>query len=156
MARHDRFRSLLIAAACFAAVAMVATFGAQFRPGPWYALLDKPPWTPPNWVFGPVWTVVYVFIAIAGWLIFTRVAAGLARGLWAGQLVLNGLWSWLFFGLQRPALALVDIVLLLAVIAALLIHLAPRQRVAFWLLVPYAAWVTYALSLNAAIVVLNG
>jgi translocator protein len=155
MTRRNQFRSLLIGVVCLAAVAAAAWFGAQFRPGAWYAALDKPPWTPPNWVFGPVWTVLYVFVAVAGWLIFTRVRTGLAGGLWIVQLGLNAAWSWLFFGLQRPALALADIVLLLAVIVALLIHLAPRQRAAFWLLLPYAVWVGYALSLNAAIALAN-
>jgi translocator protein len=145
----------MIGAACLAAVAAVGYFGSQFRPGVWYESLDKPPWTPPDWVFGPVWTVLYVFIAIAGWLIFTRVQTIVAGSLWIVQLVLNGVWSWLFFGLQHPALALADIALLLAATVALLIHLAPRQRTAFWLLLPYAVWVGYALSLNGAIVVLN-
>lgn len=145
----------MIGAACLAAVAAVGYFGSQFRPGTWYESLDKPPWTPPDWAFGPVWTVLYVFIAIAGWLIFTRARAGLAGLLWIVQLVLNGMWSWLFFGLQRPTLSLLDIVLLLAAIIALLIHLARRQRAAMWLLLPYAVWVGYALSLNLAIVLLN-
>jgi translocator protein len=148
-------RSLLIAATCLAAVAVVAYFGSQFRPGAWYASLDKPPWTPPDWVFGPVWAVLYLFIAIAGWLIFSSLRTGLGSALWVIQLVLNGLWSWLFFGLQRPLLALVDISLLLAAIVVLLIHLAPRQSAAFWLLLPYALWVGYALSLNFAIVLRN-
>jgi translocator protein len=155
MIRRDQIRSLLIAAACLGAVAAVAYFGSQFRPGAWYAALDKPPWTPPGWVFGPVWTVLYLFIAITGWLIFTRVGTAAAGALWLVQLVLNGLWSWLFFGLQRPLPALVDISLLLAAIVALLVHLAPRQRVAFWLMLPYALWVGYALALNFSIVLRN-
>lgn len=155
MTQRGQVRSLLVAAACLAAVAVVGYFGSRFRPGVWYQALDKPPWTPPDWLFGPVWTLLYLFIAIAGWLIFTRLRTNLARGLWVAQLVLNGLWSWLFFGLQRPGLALVDIVLLLAAIVVLLIHLAPRQRASFWLLVPYAVWVGYALTLNAAIVLMN-
>jgi translocator protein len=155
MIKQDRFRSLLVAVACLVAVAAVSYFGAQFRPGSWYAALDKPPWNPPNWVFGPVWTVLYVFIAIAGWRIFTRLPMIPAGALWIVQLALNGLWSWLFFGLQRPELALIDIVVLFFVIVTLIVHLAPRDRLSFWLLLPYGLWVAYALSLNAAIVMMN-
>jgi translocator protein len=155
MTQQDRFRFLLVAAACFVAVGAVGYFGAQFRPGAWYAALDKPPWNPPNWVFGPVWTVLYGFIAVAGWRIFTRLPVIPAGALWIAQLVLNGLWSWLFFGLQRPELALIDILLLFVVIVTLLVHLAPRQRLSFWLLLPYGLWVAYAISLNAAIVMMN-
>jgi tryptophan-rich sensory protein len=147
-----RVSSLVAAVGCGGAVVLTSLVGASFRPGLWYEALAKPPWTPPDWVFGPVWGVLYVAVGIAGWLLFTRDVGAGARALWVAQLALNALWSWLFFGLQRPGLALADIVLLLAAILALLVLLASRQRLAFWLLVPYAAWVGYALTLNAGIV----
>jgi translocator protein len=103
-------------------------------------------------VFAPVWTALYVAIAVAGWLIFTRPTGAAVRSLWVLQLILNAAWSWLFFGLNRPVLALIDIVLLLGCLAALVGLLAVRQRLAFWLLLPYALWVGYAFSLNAGIV----
>jgi translocator protein len=155
LTQHDRFRSLLVLVGCCVAVLMVGYFGAQFRPGAWYAALAKPPWTPPNWVFGPVWTILYVFIAIAGWRILTRLPVVPAGALWIVQLVLNGLWPWLFFGLQRPELALIVIALLFFVIVTLIVHLAPRDLPSFWLLLPYSLWIAYAISLNGPIVMMN-
>jgi translocator protein len=148
----DRVRSVVAAVGCAAAVLAASAVGASFRPGLWYDALAKPPWTPPDWVFAPVWTALYVAIAVAGWLIFTRPTGAAVRSLWVLQLILNAAWSWLFFGLNRPVLALIDIVLLLGCLAALVGLLAVRQRLAFWLLLPYALWVGYAFSLNAGIV----
>jgi tryptophan-rich sensory protein len=129
-----------------------ASTGALFPPGDWYAGLWKPFWTPPNWVFAPAWTVLYVLIAIAGWMIFSQRGPAPAKYLWGSQLILNALWSWIFFGLHKPVLALLDIAALLACIAALVIVSYPRQRTVSWLLLPYLAWVAYASTLNAAIV----
>jgi benzodiazapine receptor len=134
----------------------VAAIGAQFMPGPWYAALAKPAWTPPGWLFGPVWTVLYVMIAISAWLVWQRqrrVSPALA--LWGAQLVLNGIWSWLFFGLERPGLAAIDIVVLLAMIIATALAFARVSRPAALLLVPYAIWVSFATALNLAIWRLN-
>src|SRR5690606_15020984 len=80
-----------------AAVAAVGAFGAWFEPGPWYAALQKPAWTPPGWVFGPVWTVLYVLIAVAGWLVWRVEGLGGALIAWIVQLVLNGTWSFAMF-----------------------------------------------------------
>jgi translocator protein len=134
--------------------AAAAVFGSQFEPGAWHAALQKPAWNPPNWVFGPVWTVLYVLIAIAGWLAW-RARHRLLLWLWGVQLLLNALWSWLFFGLHLPFLALAEIVLLLLVIVAFIVVAWRRQRAAAWLFVPYAAWVGFATALNAAIALLN-
>ena len=134
----------------------VASFGALFLPGPWYAALAKPTWTPPGWIFGPVWTVLYVMIAMAAWVVWqqrARVDTGLV--LWGAQLILNGAWSWLFFGLERPGAALLDIVVLLAAIAATAIAFARISRIAALLLAPYFAWVAFATALNFAIWRLN-
>ena len=134
----------------------VASFGALFLPGPWYAALAKPTWTPPGWLFGPVWTVLYVMIAMAAWLVWQhRARVDTALVLWAAQLILNGAWSWLFFGLERPGLALLDIVALLAAIAATAIAFARISRIAALLLAPYFAWVAFAAALNFAIWRLN-
>jgi translocator protein len=137
-------------------------FGSRFEPGAWYAALEKPVWNPPTWVFGPVWTVLYVLIAVSAWLVWRRRGHGqrrsrtdLAMGFWGVQLVLNALWSWFFFGLQRPGLALFDIVALLVAIVATTIAFFRLHRLAGWMFVPYALWVTYATALNAAIVRLN-
>jgi len=134
----------------------VASIGAQFLPGPWYDALAKPAWTPPGWLFGPVWTVLYVLMAVAAWLVWLeqpRLSAAIA--LWSAQLALNGVWSLLFFGLERPGLAAIDIVALLLAIAATALAFARVSRVAALLLVPYLAWVGFATALNLAIWRLN-
>lgn len=132
-----------------AAVAAAALTGSRFSPGDWYEALVKPPWNPPNWLFGPVWTLLYIGIAVAGWRVW-RASPRLspALTLWIVQLVLNTAWSWLFFGLHRPGLAFVDITLLLLTIVAFVFAARPLDRVASWLFVPYGLWVAYAASLN--------
>ena len=143
--------SYLLLALFLAIVFAAAAVGGVFQPDGWYAALWKPSWTPPNWVFGPVWTVLYVFIAIAGWIIFSQPEAVLARYLWGTQLVLNAIWSWLFFGLHNTLLALLDIAALVVCIAILTIVSYRSLRVVTWLLLPYLVWVGYASTLNAGI-----
>ena len=144
--------------ACVVLVAAIASLGALFPPGAWYAGLAKPGFNPPNWVFGPAWTTLYLMIATATWLLW-RAPAGPARrralGLNAAQLVLNAAWTPLFFGLQAPGLALVGIVLLWLAIACTIVAAWRVSRPAAWLLVPYLAWVSFASVLNAAIWWLN-
>lgn len=137
-------------------VAGAASFGAIFQPGSWYEHLAKPSWNPPNWMFGPAWTALYVCIAIAGWSVWR--VKGKATGaliLWGTQMVLNAFWSFLFFGLHRPDIALVDILLLLATIVGFILIARKVSRLASGLFVPYALWVAFATSLNAAIWSLN-
>ncbi len=142
---------------------LVATFaaaaiGSLFPPGEWYASLNKPAWTPPNWLFGPVWTLLYAMIAVAGWLVWKEAGfagARLALTVFALQLVLNASWSWVFFGLRRPDLALVVIVALEVTILALIVLFRAISPLAGLLLVPYALWVAFATALNAAIWQLN-
>lgn len=126
----------------------------------WYPTLAKPPWTPPSWLFPPVWTVLFAVMAVAAWLVWRRgglrlPANRLPLAAYALQLVLNGAWSWLFFALQRPDWALVDVALLWLAIGVTTALFYRRVRAAGWLLVPYLAWVTYAAALNLAIVRLN-
>ena len=124
-------------------------------PGPWYEALAKPSFNPPSWLFGPVWTVLYVLIAVAGWRIWQRERSGAAMKLWWLQLTLNFLWSPVFFALHRIGLALVVI---LALLAAVLVFIAIARKVdglAAWFFVPYAAWVAFASLLNASIWMLN-
>ncbi|HSN68981.1 MAG TPA: TspO/MBR family protein [Thermoanaerobaculia bacterium] len=135
-----------------ALVAAAAVTGAQFQPGGWYASLAKPSWTPPNWLFGPVWTLLYIGIAVAGWLIWRKTGRiDRAIGVWIAQLVLNAVWSWLFFGMHRPDLALVDIVAMLILIALFIVLARRISPVASYLFVPYLVWVSYATALNFAI-----
>ncbi len=129
--------------------------GVATAPGDWYAGLQKPPFNPPNWVFGPVWTVLYILIAIAGWRIWRRDPHGAAMKFWIAQLALNFIWSPLFFSAHLPGAAFVVIIALLVVILALIMLTLDRERVSAWLLVPYALWVAFAALLNASIWWLN-
>jgi tryptophan-rich sensory protein len=147
-------RSYAVLAVYVLLVAAVAAFAAQFEPGDWYAQLSKPAWTPPNWLFAPVWTILYLMIAVAGWLIHYSTGRVL-KFLWALQLLLNGIWSWLFFGLHLTGLALVDITALTVCIAALLLVAYRSMSGSGWLLLPYLVWVGYAATLNAAIYLQN-
>ncbi len=135
--------------------ALAAGLGGIFLPGEWYAALAKPAWTPPNWIFAPVWFALYVAIAVAGRLIWRYPDAGAARTAWLAQIVFVGAWSGLFFGLKQPGIALIDIVLLLTAIIAFIALAWRHSRAASWLFVPYLAWVSYATALNAAIWSLN-
>ena len=147
---HVRFAANAAALVVFfVLVAAAATFGSRFEPGEWYERLIKAPWTPPNWVFAPVWTLLYISIAVAGWLVW-RASKGFstALALWSCQLLLNAAWSWLFFGRHLMGLALLDISLLALVIGAFMATSAATSRAASWLFAPYAAWILYALSLN--------
>ena len=125
--------------------------GTVTRPDGWYAALAKPSFNPPNWVFAPVWTLLYVMIAIAG----VRTFEGVPRrgfGLWLGQMALNFAWTPVFFGLHRAGLALA---IILGLLITILVFVATRwreDRTAALLFVPYAAWVAFASVLNAAIV----
>jgi len=140
----------------FLVVVAAAGFGAQFSPTAWYESLAKPSWTPPNAVFAPVWTLLYVGIAVAGWLVWRRTERFvLPLVLWIAQLVLNAWWSLLFFGLHRPDIALVDILVLLVTIIGFAIAARRYSAAASALFVPYAAWVGFATALNFAIVRLN-
>lgn len=132
--------------------------GSQFPPGEWYAALARPAWNPPDWVFAPVWTTLYCLMGISAWLVWRRSgwreAAG-ALGLFFLQLAFNALWSWLFFGLHRMDIALAEILVLAATIAATAWSFWRHSRTAAWLLLPYLAWVLFATVLNATLWQLN-
>lgn len=124
----------------------------------WYAALNKPFFNPPDWLFAPVWTVIYFMIAFSGWRVWLKTGIANAKGpfgLYAAQLALNLAWSFMFFGAQSPILGLIDVVILVAVIIANMIAFWKIDRLAGILLVPYAVWVAFATLLNAAIWHLN-
>ncbi len=129
--------------------------GFLIPPGEWYGRLVKPAFNPPGWVFGPVWTVLYVMVAVAGWRVWQRDRSGWLMRLWWAQLVLNFSWTPIFFGVHRIGLGLVVILLLLAAILAFIALAGRRERAAAWLFAPYAAWVAFAAVLNASLSVLN-
>lgn len=129
--------------------------GMETRPGEWYESLNKPAFNPPGWLFGPVWSILYILIAIAGWRTWMRQNTHGAMTIWWVQLALNFLWSPLFFSLQSPVAALVVIIALLLSIILFMRTVWHEDRVAAWLFAPYLAWVAFATLLNASIVVLN-
>ena len=129
--------------------------GYATLPGDWYAGLAKPAFNPPNWVFAPAWSLLYICIALAGWRIWRADESAPLKPLWIGQLILNFLWSPVFFGRHLPGPALVVILALLATILVFIARAWDRDRIAAWLFIPYAAWVAFASLLNAAIVRLN-
>lgn len=124
-------------------------------PGDWYAGLAKPFFNPPNWIFGPVWSVLYILVAVAGWRVWQHDPWGAAMRVWICQLLLNFLWSPVFFGLQQPGLALLVIAALLCAILGFMALAGRKDSVAAWLFAPYAAWVAFAALLNASIWWLN-
>jgi benzodiazapine receptor len=144
-------------------VAGAALLGGLFNPGrgetrEWYEGIQKPSFNPPDSVFGPVWTLLYVLIAISGYRVWSSDGGrdrSNALALWGTQMTLNAAWSPLFFGAKKPALALADIVLMLATIASYVAAARKVDRPAAWVMSPYLAWVAFATVLNAAIVRLN-
>ncbi len=139
-------------------VGAVAFSGSYFQPGEWYAALAKPAWTPPNWLFPVAWTLLYLTIAISGWLVWRMVgvrSTAVAFSLYGLQLLLNAAWSWLFFGLHRMDLAFINIITLWMVILATIIAFYKIRPAAGLLLIPYLLWVGFAAALNLAIWRLN-
>jgi benzodiazapine receptor len=139
-------------------VEVVGSFWTKESVLTWYPTLIKPSWTPPDWIFGPVWFCLYLMIAIAGWLIYRAEHSHqrtVALMLYGVQLALNFIWSFLFFSLRSPVLGLIDIILLCLLVTLTIIKAWPVRRLASLLLIPYLAWVAYAASLNAGIWLLN-
>ncbi len=131
-----------------AVVALAALSGAFFRPGDWYRRLAKPSWTPPDWLFGPAWSILYLMIAWAGWLVWEADGFGPALGMWAANLVFNFAWSWLMFGRRQIAAALADALAMLATIIGFIGFAWPVSQTAALLFVPYLFWVSFASALN--------
>jgi tryptophan-rich sensory protein len=149
-----------ILAAAMASIAVAALGGLMTEIGPWYHALQKPSWQPPDWAFGPAWTLIFALLALANAYAWVRTRTpGARRAILALNLlngVLNVLWSILFFRLHRPDLALIEVVPFWLSILAMLVVLGRRSSLAGWLLVPYLAWVAFAGYLNWTIVQLNG
>lgn len=133
-----------------------AAFGGLFGPGAWFATLHKPSWNPPGWLFGPVWTVLYVMIAIAGTLAWRHTATRRkTTPWWIAQMTLNALWTPMFFGLHQLWLAVAVIVGVWICIVGFIIATRPHQPRVAALFVPYLAWVSFASALNIAIASMN-
>jgi len=154
---RDWIALLIFLGICFAVAGSGSVFTAS-SVKTWYPSLLKPAGTPPPWVFGPVWSLLYLLMATAAWLVWRQRIhedVWLALALFLAQLILNGLWSVIFFGLRRPGAALLEIIVLLAAITMTTARFAELSRVAFWLMTPYAVWVLYASYLNFGIWRLN-
>jgi len=148
--RHKAWGLVVSLVICFAASGVGALFTTPKIAG-WYATLQRPAFAPPNWVFGPVWTTLYAMMAIAAWLVWKQGGlrqAALPLGLFATQLLLNVLWSLLFFGMENPLAALIEIGLLWLFILATTVAFFRRSNGAGGLMVPYLGWVSFAAVLN--------
>lgn len=142
---------------CFG-VEILASYWTNQSVSTWYPQLNKPFWTPPGWLFGPVWTILYILIAVSGWLIYKAEPSrqrSVALAFYGAQLILNLVWSFFFFSLQNPLLGLINIVLLSALIILTIINAWPVRQLAGVLLIPYLIWVIYATTLNFGIWLLN-
>ena len=148
----NRRQSLLVFLVAVVGVGWL--IGATNLPGAWYADLSKPAFNPPNWIFAPAWTVLYVMIAIAGWRTWLQ-ENNLALQLWFAQMLLNFSWSPVFFRLHKMGLGLAIILTLLATIVGFIAVQIRENRLAAGLFVPYAAWVAFASALNYSLLKLN-
>lgn len=151
--KMNRRQSLIIF--LVAVVGIGWLIGATSLPGEWYAGLAKPSFNPPNWVFAPVWTILYILIAVAGWRSYLQEQNGLALQLWLAQMLLNFLWSPVVFRLHQLALGLAVIVTMLFVTVTFIVLQWRENRLAAVLFFPYAAWVSFAALLNFSLYRLN-
>jgi benzodiazapine receptor len=129
--------------------------GANNVPGEWYQSLNKPAFNPPNWVFAPVWSILYVMIGIVGARTWLTLRKTMAMRLWFAQLIFNFAWSPAFFGWQDPTSALIIILGLLVSVAGFITASWRQDRIAAVLFLPYLAWVAFATALNGSILALN-
>jgi tryptophan-rich sensory protein len=153
----SRWKPIVVAACIGVCVAILGGLATDI--GPWYRALRKPSFQPPDWLFGPAWTVIYALTALSAATAWRSLRSAPMRvlliRLFAFNILLNILWSAIFFRLKRPDFAMVEVIFFWASIAALFWVLWPRSRMAAWLLAPYLVWVTFASILNLAIVQLN-
>jgi translocator protein len=153
---QNRWMMLVILIGLCLGVAAFAGFATAKSVADWYPTLAKPTWTPPGWLFGPVWTVLYLMMAFAAWLVWQRrPASDRAMVLFYIQLILNLAWSFFFFGLQSPVLGLLDIIALWTAILLTAFAFFRHSHVAGAMMVPYLLWVSFATALNFSIVMLN-
>ena len=152
-------RFAILAFAAVAATSIAGQLATYPNLAPWYAGLEKPAFNPPNWIFAPVWTTLFILMAFALWRILRLPISRprrIALNLFFIQLMLNAAWSWMFFGANSPALGLINILPQLAVIVSAIIAFRRLDRLAAWCLVPLAVWVAFATLLNFTIWRLNG
>lgn len=159
----DHWKSLIAFFILIATIQGLNTYATFPAVTTWYETLQRPSWTPPNWVFGPVWTILYIMLALCGWLLWNRTSgSGLEKfkspavTFYFVQLACNALWSALFFGMQNPLYGLICIAFLAFFSFATLYYSNKyNHKAAAYMLIPYCLWISYATQLNAAIVMLN-
>ncbi|MDG1874938.1 MAG: tryptophan-rich sensory protein [Mariniblastus sp.] len=145
-------------AICFSAAAIGGWATAGSVTSDWFVELSKPSWNPPNWLFGPVWSVLYFMMSVAAWLVWKKSGlknAKLELGWFGAHLLLNVAWSVLFFGMQAPGWAAIEIIILWVSIAMTIVLFFRHSKLAAYLLTPYLAWVSFATFLNLTIWSLN-
>lgn len=153
-----RFFPLIISILIANAAGFIGAIFTSNSVDTWYRTIERPPLSPPNWVFGPVWTILFVLMGIAAYIVWKKSSGKnrrIALGVYGFQLVLNTLWSIIFFGLQSPQWAFVEIIVLWLSIALTIALFARISKIAAWLLVPYILWVSFASYLNYSIWMLN-
>lgn len=156
----NKFTKILIMAVTCVGVGYLSSLLSRDETDPWFDSLVKPVFNPPSWLFSPVWTTLYIFMGIAAGLVWDKIDTQreiVRKGLtffWI-QLALNALWSYLFFGLHNPLLALIEIVLLWLMIFETFLQFNKVNKTAGYLFIPYLMWVTFATVLNASIWWLN-
>ena len=146
---------LMLAAFIIVVVGVGGIIGSLSAPGGWYENLAKPPFNPPNWLFAPVWTILYVMIAVAGWRIWMIERTSTPMKIWFAQMILNWAWTpvWFVAQLLWPAFAI--IIVILALIIGFILTARSHDKIAAWLFIPYAAWVAFASLLALSIAILN-
>lgn len=160
MSKRTAYTGLFLSLLLVAAVSVLGGLATAESVSGWYQTLQKPPLNPPDSVFGPVWTLLYIMMAVAAWRVWRKAgsigAAKAALGMYGVQLGLNLLWSFAFFGWQQPLWGLVDIIALDITLLITLVLFWRQEKIAGILMVPYAVWVGFATYLNAGMVLLNG
>ncbi len=150
---------LIVSLAAPQLTGFVSAFLTDTGNSPWYRSISKPSWNPPNWVFAPVWTLLYLLMGIAFYLVWKSEASGdvkrWAMGLWIVQLAFNFFWTIIFFGTHQIGWALIEIIGLWFLIFLTILAFSRITKIAAWLMVPYISWVTFATLLNYAIWRLN-
>jgi translocator protein len=157
MTKKSKWLALLVFVLIIFLLESAGSFFTQTSVRSWYPALNKPSWTPPDWAFA-IWSVLYLMIAVSGWLVFCQPSSKKKRrALWiySAQLFLNLIWSFLFFYLRSPLLGCIDILLLFASIIWVIVRFWPLSRIASLLLIPYLIWTAFACILNINIWLLN-
>ena len=152
---RNKYLSLfIILTITFMASAIGGFTTSQFKE-PWYSSLTLSPYNPPSWVFGPVWTTLYVFMSVAIWKVWTKFYETKILIIYFIHILFNASWSVVFFGFHEILLSLINLIIILAMVIYLTIIFKSRDNLSFLLMVPYLFWSSYALFLNASILILN-